>query len=178
MKTGALRSFLHSTPPADLGPGPRAGITPLADLNHALHDAFATAHLTGTQAELIRATLLLWHDHHDAAHRIVQDMDTPDGSYIHAILHRREPDFFNAKYWFRRVGQHPCFSELTARTADILRKSSPESLVKKLLPHGTWNSFAFVDSCEAAASPSAPTHETLREIQQAEFEVLLDHLCR
>lgn len=178
MKTGALQSFLHGTTPANLGPGPRAGITPLADLSGALDDAFAGAHLTGTQAELLRATILLWHDHHDAAHRIVQDMETPDGSYIHAILHRREPDYFNAKYWFRRVGQHHCFNELTARAADILRKSSSESLIKKTLPHGRWDSFAFVDACAAAAAPSAPTHETLREIQQAEFEILLEHLSR
>ena len=178
MKTGALRSFLHSTPPADLGPGPRAGITPLADLNHALHDAFATAHLTGTQAELIRATLLLWHDHHEAAHRIVQEMETQDGSYIHAILHRREPDYFNAKYWFRRVGQHPCFNELTGRGADILRQSGSESLVKIILPHGKWDSFAFVDACEASDSQSDSTRAILREIQRAEFEALLHHLCR
>ena len=178
MKTGAFQSFLHGTAPADLGPGPRAGVTPLADLNRALNDAFASAHLSGTQADLIRATLLLWHDHHDAAHPIVQDMETPDGSYIHAILHRREPDYFNAKYWFRRVGQHPCFNELTVRAADILRKSGSESLIKNILPRGKWDSFAFVEACEAAASPSAPAHETLREIQQAEFEVLLDHLCR
>ena len=54
MKTGALQSFLHGTTPADLGPGPRAGVTPLPDLNHALNDAFASAHLTGTQADLVR----------------------------------------------------------------------------------------------------------------------------
>ena len=178
MKTGTLQSFLQGTTPADLGPGPRADITPLADLNGALNDALASAHLIGTEANLIRATLLLWHDHHDAAHHIVQDMETPDGSYIHAILHRREPDYSNAKYWFRRVGQHTCFNALPLRTADILRKSSSEALINKILPHGKWDSFAFVDACDAAASPSAPAHETLREIQQAEFEVLLDHLCR
>jgi hypothetical protein len=178
MKTGALQSFLHGTTPADLGPGPRAGVLPLADLNRALNEAIASTHLAGPRAELIRAILLLWHDHHDAAHHIVQDMETPDGGYIHAILHRREPDYFNAKYWFRRVGPHPCFSELAGRAADILRKSGSDSLVKQLLPGGRWDSFAFVDACDAAASPSAPTHAALREIQRAEFEVLLDHLCR
>jgi len=178
MKTAALQSFLHGIHPADLGPGPRTGVTPLPDLNRALNESFASLHLASAQAELIRATLLLWHDHHDAAHAIVQDMETRDGSYIHAILHRREPDYFNAKHWFRRVNPHPCFAGLAARATDILRKSGGDALARKLLPRGEWDSFAFVDACEAAPSPSAMSHAALREIQQAEFEVLLDYLCR
>ena len=177
MKPAALLSFLQATVPPDLGPGPRTGVTSLPGLNNALNESFVSTRLTGTQAELIRATILLWHDHHDAAHCIVQDMETPDGSYIHAILHRREPDYFNAKYWFRRVRQHPCFNELAVRATDILQKGDAETLINKLLPHGEWDSFAFVDACEAAASLSAPAHETLRKLQQAEFEVLLEHLC-
>ena len=177
MKTIAPQTLLRGVAPADLGPGPRTGVTPLSDLNRSLEESFASAHLAGNRADLIRAAVLLWHDHHDAAHSIVQDIEDQDGSYIHAILHRREPDYFNAKYWFRRVGQHPCFAELARRATDILQRNGSDSLARKLMPHGEWDSFAFVDACEAAASPSAKTHDVLREIQQAEFEVLLDYLC-
>src|SRR5262245_19277607 len=49
----------------------------------------------------------LLHDFLDESHTISQSIDTPTGSYWHAIMHRREGDFSNAKYWFRRVGDHP-----------------------------------------------------------------------
>ena len=51
----------------------------------------------------------LWHDLHgdwDRAHRIVQEMHDTDAEWIHAYLHRKEPDIGNAKYWYRRSG-HP-----------------------------------------------------------------------
>jgi hypothetical protein len=50
----------------------------------------------------------LWHDLNsdwDTAHRIVQAMSDPDAMWIHAYLHRKEPDIWNAKYWYRRVGK-------------------------------------------------------------------------
>ena len=45
-----------------------------------------------------------WHE----AHNIAQDLDTPEGAYWHALVHRAEPDDWNANYWLRRVpDQHP-----------------------------------------------------------------------
>lgn len=159
----------------DLGPGPRRGVASIRDIETALNEILPADH---QRRELIRALALLWHDHHEASHAIVQDMETCDGSYIHAILHRREPDYFNAKYWFRRVGQHPCFAELAQRASGILHEHHLTNLAKKLMPDGQWDSLAFVDACEGAASPSSPTHDASRQIQQAEFEILLDHLGR
>src|SRR6516162_5234245 len=49
------------------------------------------------------AGLWLFHDFLDESHKISQDIDTVEGSYWHGILHRREPDYSNAAYWFRRV---------------------------------------------------------------------------
>lgn len=174
MNSSVLQTFLTRTSPPDLGPGPRIGTASVSEID----DALDGAGLRDNQKNLVRALLLLWNDHHDPAHTIVQDLETQDGSYIHAILHRREPDYFNAKYWFRRVGQHSCFPELAKRTAVILEEHNLTSLAKKLMPGGQWDSFAFVDACEAAASPSSPAHDTLRQIQQTEFEILLDHLSR
>lgn len=50
----------------------------------------------------------LWHDAHgdwDRAHRIAQEIDATDGSWVHAYLHRKEGDLSNASYWYRRAGR-------------------------------------------------------------------------
>lgn len=50
----------------------------------------------------------LWYDLHgdwDTAHRIVQSMSDTHGMWIHAYLHRKEPDIPNAKYWYRSAGK-------------------------------------------------------------------------
>lgn len=48
----------------------------------------------------------LWYDVHgdwDKAHDLTQDLETPDGAWLHAYLHRKEGDLFNADYWYRRA---------------------------------------------------------------------------
>ena len=39
----------------------------------------------------------------DTAHQIVQDMEHPLAYWIHAYLHRKEPDISNASYWYSRA---------------------------------------------------------------------------
>ena len=54
------------------------------------------------------ALTALWHDGRgdwDLAHRAAQDIDGPDGAWIHAYLHRKEGDIANAAYWYRRAGR-------------------------------------------------------------------------
>ncbi len=40
-----------------------------------------------------------------AAHDLLQDDNSPTGSWVHAYLHRKEPDPSNAAYWYRRAGK-------------------------------------------------------------------------
>ncbi|MFK7812506.1 MAG: hypothetical protein AB8B59_08430 [Maribacter sp.] len=50
----------------------------------------------------------LWYDAKgdwEASHNIAQDMYTEMGSWIHAYLHRKEGDKFNAGYWYRQAGK-------------------------------------------------------------------------
>jgi hypothetical protein len=50
----------------------------------------------------------LWYDGRNnwqSAHEIAQDINTDDGSWIHAYLHRKEGDHRNAAYWYRRAGR-------------------------------------------------------------------------
>jgi len=174
----ALQQLFATAEPAALGPNRRAGTLPEAELNRALDPILQRAGLTPTKGELIRALLLLWHDHLDASHTLSQNAGTADGSFIHAIMHRREPDAGNAKYWWRRVGSHRTFPEIARRVDSLLRSSGAGDLAKRLSPGGKWDANAFVDACDAALalSEADPPVKLLREIQRIETEVLLEHL--
>jgi hypothetical protein len=48
----------------------------------------------------------LWHDGQGdwhKAHELAQDIETPDGAWVHAYLHRKEGDTSNANYWYRQA---------------------------------------------------------------------------
>jgi len=50
----------------------------------------------------------LWWDkkgNWDRAHDTAQDIHDKDGSWVHAYLHRKEGDEFNAGYWYVRSGR-------------------------------------------------------------------------
>jgi len=50
----------------------------------------------------------LWYDLNgdwDTAHSIVQQMSDTNAMWIHAYLHRKEPDPWNANYWYRNAGK-------------------------------------------------------------------------
>lgn len=172
---------LFATPePPQLGPGPRAGVQPQSVLQSGLARILAKARGPDSGKQLLQALLLLWHDHLDSAHAIAQSIEGPDGAFVHAILHRREPDYSNAAYWFRRVGRHAVFLELASRATQLLERGHVVELRAKLLRDGKWDPFGFVDACEQAEKPSTSesNRNVLRQIQRAEFEVLLAHFFK
>ena len=124
------------------------------------------------------AGVWLLHDFLDESHKLSQDIDTPSGSFWHAIMHRREGDFGNAKYWFRRVGRHPVFDSLGQRAAEMAAERGDVKIVEKLTPHGQWDPFAFVHFCEAAVRSRTDSRNLCIDIQQAEWELLFDYCYR
>ena len=161
-----LKDLLNTPEPPELGPERRKITESLAEIDGVL----------GPKANpLLRATVLLWHDHLDESHNIAQGIETRDGSYLHGIMHRREPDYGNAKYWFHRVGRHACFEPLAKTAASVLSKE--EKLTKRLLPGREWDPFAFIDACEEVARGSLSDEQAalLRKIQAAELTLLFDH---
>ncbi len=99
----------------------------------------------------------------EEAHKIAQDLASPEGSYWHAIVHRQEPDPGNAAYWFRQLGRHPIFPAL-ARAAGRT---------------GPWDPFAFIDQCERARrEPGSDLEATARSIQRIEWQLLFDYCAR
>ncbi len=144
-----------------------------------------TSSQSTADAIALRAGLLQIHDFLDASHRQSQSVEGEGlhaaGDYWHAIMHRREPDYGNSKYWFRRVGRHPAFDALAERATSILEGSAgPDSAAwqRRLVTPSGWDPFAFVDLCEAcAADEDVPLAVAAREVQWQEMRVLLRHTC-
>ncbi len=124
------------------------------------------------------AGLWLYHDFLDESHAISQDIHTTTGSYWHGVLHRREPDYSNAKYWFRKVGDHPIFEPLAAAAAEIHATDEPHSSAAFLGKQAGWDPFAFFDLCEASLAGRSPCEMLCRQIQQKEWEILFDYCFR
>jgi hypothetical protein len=126
-------------------------------------------------AECCLAAVWLLHDFLDESHQICQGIDTPTGSFWHGIMHRREGDFSNAKYWFRHVGEHPVFERLAQRAAELAAELGQSAAVERLTARNAWEPFAFVDMCQAVEQSGSKARELCLDIQQAEWELLFDY---
>ena len=131
----------------------------------------------------LQSGLLLWNDALDASHTISQGLESRTGSYWHGIMHRREPDYSNAKYWFRRVGVHPTFPALRERASALLQEDSTESdsladYAEMIKETEDRDAFRFVDWCQAAdgvrSTPEA-VKSFLQAVQVEEIKLLLDY---
>jgi hypothetical protein len=128
--------------------------------------------------------LLLWNGNLDRSHTISQGIENATGSYWHGIMHRMEGDYWNAKYWFRRVGRHPAMSRLyeaaKARLAAFKAgdgAGEADRLIGRLAAAGEWDPYLFVDAVEAAVHGrgSSDARALLKELQHLEMSVLLSH---
>jgi hypothetical protein len=162
---GPVAAGLLSAPRlAALGPGtpdPSAGAVlrrfdPRTDLGRPATDPGAAA--------ACLAGLWLYFDFLDESHRVSQDLDAPDGSFWHAVMHRREPDAWNSKYWWRRVGPHPVL--------DRLREYAPS------LGYDYTTPFDFVDFCERVRDSGSAEEEVAERAQLLEWRLLFDHCHR
>lgn len=135
--------------------------TGLRDALEALTVESAFAHTNVADETMARCCLSgawLLCDFLDESHTISQGISTPAGSFWHGIMHRREGDYSNAKYWFRRVGEHPVYERLALAT-DV----------------DSWDPFAFVDTCQQAVRTGGAEAERCRHLQQREWELLFDY---
>lgn len=98
------------------------------------------------------SAIWLLYDFLDESHTISQSIATAEGSFWHGIMHRREGDFSNAKYWFRKVGEHPVFGSI----AD------------------DWDPYEFIDACQSAVGAGGAAEDRCRRLQQREWEQLFE----
>src|SRR6266446_9060029 len=145
---GELEKLLATAEPPELGPVARAGVQAETALQRQFDDILSRSKIPEERQQLIRALFLLWHDHLEAAHVIAQTIDNADGAFVHGIMHRREPDYGNAAYWFRRVGPHPAFPGIVKRVSALPESDSNAELHRQLVRNGEWDPFAFIDACK------------------------------
>lgn len=55
--------------------------------------------------KLIKALEIEKNGNWDLAHKMVQDLQHQYAYWIHAYLHRKEPDLSNAAYWYSRASK-------------------------------------------------------------------------
>lgn len=149
----AVTALLAKVPLAPLGPGPQQ-----PSAREELEELLPTLPLE------CQAGLWLAFGYWEKAHQVAQDLATPEGSYWHAILHRREPDAWNSKYWFRQVGSHPVISALVEQAP--------------ALGYDYKNPLDFVDFCDKVRGSGAPEEDLAKQVQHLEWRLLFDHCSR
>jgi hypothetical protein len=159
----------------ELGPGrpvesARAILEPLT-----IRELFASQPIVDlSMATCCLCGLWLWHDYLEQAHTISQGISTPSGSYWHGIMHRREPDDSNAKYWFRRVGRHPIFPPLQRAAGQIASTADRLQIADRWLQSPEWDALQFVDLCSEARRRHGELEAFCREIGRLEWLLLFD----
>jgi hypothetical protein len=118
--------------------------------------------------EAALAGLYLYFSCRDEAHEVAQSIDTAEGSYWHAIVHRQEPDAGNSGYWFGRVGAHSIFPELRRRAVEIGIDWGPH-----------WDPLAFIQLCEKVRrKPDPQLEQQALEVQLVEWQLLFNYCAR
>ncbi len=105
-----------------VGPVPNSGVE--GDMPSLLK-IVDTSVPAGPMRECLHAGLWVLADDLNQAHRICQEIATPHGAAWHAIVHRREGDFWNSKYWWRRAAGVR-FAGLSERIKATLKDATPE----------------------------------------------------
>lgn len=160
----------------ELGPGRPDATAQLTLKSLDLTAAFAPQRIRDrSMAEACLAGLWLYFDDLEASHRISQSLNHATGNYWHSIMHRREPDAWNSKYWLDRTGRHPVFPALCRAARELTRDSDLPAEARFLRDRSEWDPYAFVDLCEAARTGKSATAPLCRRVQQAEWQLLFDY---
>ena len=118
---------------------------------------------------LVRGGLLYAIDAIHEAHTFFQDAPGDLGAYWHGVMHRREGDFDNARYWFRRAGELPIAGTLHAEAARVSPLMARQT---------TWDAYALTGECEQTAHGAEENRAECKALLRVEFDGLLDYCWR
>jgi hypothetical protein len=155
------------------------GFEPVALVESSLRAIKPTQVLSGIARDLDLAStalagMWLWFDFEPQTHALVQGHSEGTGALWHAILHRREGDFANAKYWVRQVGRHPAYPSIGARVAEMLRDMPADKSLLRLAA-AAWDPGAMVDFVAEVERSNDPIRRRLAvEIQRCEWQTLFE----
>jgi hypothetical protein len=174
--------LVRGAPLNELGPGQRQQKNCDALCAAPVAELFAPHQRRDQQAaRACVAGLLLLYDGLDESHAISQDLADSTGSYWHGIMHRREPDYSNAKYWFARVGSHPVYPAVAKAASALVQEAKTAQVwpaAQRLLNQESWQADTFVDLCRTAKSAGPAADRLCRQIQRKETELLLEFCYR
>ncbi len=147
-----------------------------SEVSVAVEALFKDLRSSGKQKQLTEAALLIWHDRLDDAHVIAQDLNDKTGAYLHSIIHRREPDFSNARYWLHRIGAHPSWARFRASLKSLGGAAPDETILLTIERDGTFNAESLLQKAEAIRKSNSDT-TILRKLQAAELLAILSELA-
>lgn len=131
------------------------------------------------EAQAVLAAYWLFLDGLHEAHGLVQDLVGPTGAFWHAIMHRLEGDFSNAKYWYDRCSTHRVMKLLGAVATDVAGKEAAKDPAIQRIVSGAWNAHALVDLVASIHDkPNDPRFSAAIRLQQIEWHTLFHHCVR
>ncbi len=99
-------------------------------------------------------------------------------AFWHAIMHRREGDFGNSKYWYARCRSHPLLAAIAANAGEVVARAPADKALLRFSLN-EWNGAAFVDFVQSVhESPSNERYPVAVALQQLEWRMLFDYCTR
>jgi hypothetical protein len=155
------------------GPSPTAARKVLGNVKPS--QLLAAPVASAAAGEALLAGLWLWHDCLDESHTISQSLASQTGSFWHAIMHRREGDFSNSKYWYARCRSHPVLRLIAARASEVLKGDLIDARRAGGLLGEGFDTYAFVELVESVHDkPKDPSHAGAVRLQQLEWRELFN----
>jgi len=152
---------------------PGQAIAAIGKVNPA--DLFTQPVKSGDDAAAALSGIWLLHDALHESHEISQSLLGGTGSFWHAIMHRREGDFWNSKYWLDRCDGHPVQKQIGSEAAQAVGNLAEDNRVAHVLREG-WDPYAFVDLVSSVHDkPGDPVYGAAVTLQRLEWALLFNH---